>query len=1245
MRRRVLLRWVAVCIAIALLPSAWAAEVKPEDLENVFKTLVHPSAAEAPRVLQTDEGFLHYLGAPAGGSYHALTPPAKNQSPEAAARNFFSDHGGAFGVTSDCVTFRTHRINSAARRSYVKLQQTYSGLDVFCAQVTIQVEDGGGVNSVLSDILRNTEALDSGAVSTTPDVTADNARAAAIAEIAVQSAAHEAEELTATGAPVLMIYDPAVVGLSGSVRLVWQVIVTCPDDPLLRERVLVDAHSGEVPLHFNTVPNAKNREIYDSDNTYADPGVLMRAEGQPPSGIQDVDLGYDCYGDTYDFYFTNHDRDSIDGFGMTMSATVRFCSYYLGCPMQNAFWSGTRMYFGTGWVSDDVVAHELTHGVTDYESALIYLGESGAINESFSDIWGEFVDLTNGRGTDTPEVRWYIGEDSPSEAFRNMANPPEFGDPDRTGSPYWVPPEWWWLDNGGVHYNSGVGNKLCYLLTDGDFFNGYTIAPLADNSDESISRVADLFYDLQANLLNPASDYHDLFVQLAQATINQGYSFTERMNVRNAGYAVEINPPEEIGVRFLRATPVSMTGGDPAIAVTWKNPNMVSFRSVTLVRNSDSFPENPSDGVTLYQGAEENFLDTNVEKDVSYFYSLFADFRQGFPQVLYAYADGGADPADPLTEAFEIDLYEYLPDIPDVSQFVDLTGCQLTFTPVGSPVFPSSSNLYYTDYNRYEATVTKGHFAFPVAREDAYGGAYSIPMRDEWATWWYFWAPFPFFGGRYNEFYISSNGFVSFEYVMPWTEESFPSIESHFAVQRISFLFADLNPSAGGDIWLRYLDDRVAVTFEYVPEWLPFSDVFPQSPWSSSVQLEMFYSGTVRITYLDLGVMNAVCGLSDGRGVPIVAADIFPNVDRVEIKTDLSELPEAGTRLSIQPIPYQNEWAGDTVQFDVSTNPPNAGAVLTAEWDVPGAVPFVDNSDGTGRFEWNSPLDLQGEYRVRIHARAGTEEAFQDVTLYLSRPDVRPEARNVLLRSENPMEDPSANRTVDSDSSLTAEYTYYHPLESDASGEYGQSIPLVYWFRNEVLVPAFTNHFVVPASVTEAGEEWFFAVIPRTLYGVRGEEVLSPIVAIVAFPSISSVAPTSGPAAGGTTLTLTGERLDRPVSVIFGGIAGLNLRSISDTEVQVDTPAHAAGTVDILLTTIEGTALVAGGFAYVEGGARIVKADLNHDGVVDAQDVQLCIMAVLGRSSKTLDADANLDGAVNSLDIQAVVNLVLNPGN
>jgi len=110
-----------------------------------------------------------------------------------------------------------------------------------------------------------------------------------------------------------------------------------------------------------------------------------------------------------------------------------------------------------------VVAHELTHGITDYTSGLFYYFQSGAINEGLSDVFGELVDQWNGQGNDTSGVKWLIGEDLAgySGGLRNMADPTKFGDPDKTSSANYTA-DAAVADSGGVHTNSGVTNKAAY---------------------------------------------------------------------------------------------------------------------------------------------------------------------------------------------------------------------------------------------------------------------------------------------------------------------------------------------------------------------------------------------------------------------------------------------------------------------------------------------------------------------------------------------------------------------------------------------------------------------------------------------------------------------------------------------------------------------------------------------------------------------------------------------------------------
>src|SRR6266566_1018856 len=143
-----------------------------------------------------------------------------------------------------------------------------------------------------------------------------------------------------------------------------------------------------------TAAPQKQRTIYSAGQTQTLPGQLVRAEGQGPSKDVSADQAYDGLGATFDFYLDVYQRNSIDNAGLPLKATVHFGRQY-----DNAFWNGQQMVFGDGdgvlfnsfTISLDVIGHELTHGVTGSESNLTYQGQSGALNESISDVFGSLV--------------------------------------------------------------------------------------------------------------------------------------------------------------------------------------------------------------------------------------------------------------------------------------------------------------------------------------------------------------------------------------------------------------------------------------------------------------------------------------------------------------------------------------------------------------------------------------------------------------------------------------------------------------------------------------------------------------------------------------------------------------------------------------------------------------------------------------------------------------------------------------
>jgi len=500
------------------------SETRTSELKGLLNSL-EGVPHEPPRVFKTKEGYLRFIGS--APSTHFAAEPSKRGTPEQAASAFLERWRNLFVNESESIDFQKIRVKTQNSHSYVRYKQRYGGLEVFGAEMIVQVNSSGGIEAVISDIMRDTGVLDTKKVSLNPGIDASTAQKKGIEFLSEQ---YEKLEFEASAA-ALMIYSPEVAGNSGALRLVWQMQVVNVGEPLVKESVFIDAQSGEIAFHYPLIYTAMEREIWDYEGRDYNP-----VRKYPPTGIPDVDQAYDYLEDTYYFYFYYHGRDSYNGNGAVLEARVRYDAE------EDAIWLETFMRIGPNYSVDEVIAHEFTHGVTQHESNLVYANESGAINESFSDMWGEWVDQTNGAGDDAPVVKWKIGEDTwgpifGDGPFRSMNNPPDFDCPDRYQGSFWHPPaenpspenDW-----GGVHTNSGVGNKLCYLLTDGDSFNGHTVYGMG------IEKTADLFYECQIGMIPQACDYYDLYNVITQAAKTLGMTWEERVNIEEACQAVEI---------------------------------------------------------------------------------------------------------------------------------------------------------------------------------------------------------------------------------------------------------------------------------------------------------------------------------------------------------------------------------------------------------------------------------------------------------------------------------------------------------------------------------------------------------------------------------------------------------------------------------------------------------------------------------------------------------------------------------
>lgn len=225
------------------------------------------------------------------------------------------------------------------------------------------------------------------------------------------------------------------------------------------------------------------REVYDAKTKERLPGERARFEGDKVHADAEVNNIYDYTGEVRAFYEQVHGRNGIDGKGMTYTSTVNY-----GVNYENAFWNGSQMTYGRPgpnspfktFVLRDVTAHEIAHGITEMEAGTRYWGQAGALNESYSDVFGALVEQF-AKKQKAPEASWLMGEGIWKEsvkngrALRDMKNPgtayndPAIGKDPQPGhmKDYYRT----WGDNGGVHYNSGIPNRAFanFAISEGGF--------------------------------------------------------------------------------------------------------------------------------------------------------------------------------------------------------------------------------------------------------------------------------------------------------------------------------------------------------------------------------------------------------------------------------------------------------------------------------------------------------------------------------------------------------------------------------------------------------------------------------------------------------------------------------------------------------------------------------------------------------------------------------------------------------
>ncbi len=456
-------------------------------------------------------GVYNFVKAPAGA---VLAPAKAGGGAGERALSFLSENGALIGLNdrervalgqktqtakgSTLQELKSH--TDALGETHVKFDQYYQGLKVFGAQVVVHLNDTG-VTGLSGDFVPEVS------LSTVPALSAAEAGENAIRILRKSGGGND---LMARKTDLGIYPHGLLEGTAVSSRLAYAVEI---NGERLTEQVWVDAQTGAILIRIPLRHTALNRVVYTPE--YGEP-FDVRHEGDPltpgptpgTTGADPINNLYVFAGHSYNLLKSGFGRDSYDGLGHVMESVLLINNQ---CP--NAYWNGISTNYCPDFDSDDVVSHEWGHAYTQFTHNLIYAYQSGALNESYSDILGETADLLNGvdaeggaNNTQPPPAgqRWQVGEDvngfnQPALGIlRDMWTPTSYGQPDKSTSPNYSCGAG---DGGGVHANSGVPNHAFAMLVDGKTFNGQTVAAIG------FDRALAIYYRAMTVYQTPTTDF------------------------------------------------------------------------------------------------------------------------------------------------------------------------------------------------------------------------------------------------------------------------------------------------------------------------------------------------------------------------------------------------------------------------------------------------------------------------------------------------------------------------------------------------------------------------------------------------------------------------------------------------------------------------------------------------------------------------------------------------------------------
>lgn len=511
-------------LVVNYIPGASAGDAQAQGL---FRLQSNSSTPLRARFRNGIPAYIH-ASVPTGG----LTGDPLSQS-----RSFLNAYKDLFRLTDPVSQLQATRLLTDTNQSHIYLQQIYDGIPVFGAELGIHLS-GANFKSSNGAYLPDLDLL------TQPMVRAATAEGLALAHA---QAEFPGAALQTAGRTGLVIFDRSLWSnrVVPNPKLAWQVNVQGP----LAWMYFVDAQNGLILHRLSQTPTSLDMEIFTGNNDWSgwpcwnfpdDPSTLWFTEDgrEVPPGDIDAD-GWAANSITPQIYnFWRGDpfsRRSYDNEDSQIEVVVNV-DHVTQLGSANSVWRGCDlMELSPGWAVADIMGHEFTHGVVHDEYDPEYEDESGAVDESLSDTFGEFFENYLSGTAD-----WLVGVDIAGRAnpLRSMSNPPAppFGDPDRL-SLYFVTD----TDYGGVHTNSGIANKAAWLISNGAVvtFNDIQVSGL------SIAESQSIFYRAVSRHLAGNAGYFSLREAMIESAEDLfGPASSQVCTVRNAYAAVEVGDPD-----------------------------------------------------------------------------------------------------------------------------------------------------------------------------------------------------------------------------------------------------------------------------------------------------------------------------------------------------------------------------------------------------------------------------------------------------------------------------------------------------------------------------------------------------------------------------------------------------------------------------------------------------------------------------------------------------------------------------